>query len=232
MTRRVHVLALCVVVAFGAVTTGCTSTVQGAPVKAQESAPTDVPLLDERDLDGLLLSNSDLNDIAGVELESFYSTQEMNDNADLISDPTCVGAVYPGEEAAYADSGWSAVRDELLLEQGAGDDGHLIEQTMVLFDSAGDANAFFDMSKDVWRSCADSEDITVDGDPWTPEQVQQVDDRLIALKAQVSGSITGTCQHAIGVVSNLIVEGFSCDAADNDDAQTIASRILEDAANN
>lgn len=120
MARRVRVLTLCVAVAFGAMTAGCANTVQGAPVKAKGSAPTDVPLLEERDLDGLLLSNADLDKIAGVDLESFYSTSEMNDNADLVSDPTCVGAVYPGEDAAYADSGWSAVRDELLLEQGAG----------------------------------------------------------------------------------------------------------------
>jgi hypothetical protein len=34
----------------------------------------------------------------------------------------------------------------------------------------------------------------------------------------------------MGVVSNLIVEGFSCDVDDNDDAQTITTRLLEDAA--
>ena len=34
----------------------------------------------------------------------------------------------------------------------------------------------------------------------------------------------------MGVVSNLIVEGFSCDVDDNDDAQKIAAQLLEDAA--
>jgi hypothetical protein len=34
----------------------------------------------------------------------------------------------------------------------------------------------------------------------------------------------------MGVVSNLIVEGFSCDVDDNDDAQTITTQLLEDAA--
>ena len=53
---------------------------------------------------------------------------------------------------------------------------------------------------------------------------------MITLKAEVSGTLEGICQHALGVVSNLIVEGFSCDVADNDDAQVIAAQILEDAA--
>ena len=53
---------------------------------------------------------------------------------------------------------------------------------------------------------------------------------MITLKAEVSGTLEGICQHALGVVSNLIVEGFSCDIADNDNAEVIAAQILEDAA--
>jgi len=34
----------------------------------------------------------------------------------------------------------------------------------------------------------------------------------------------------MGVVSNLVVEGFSCDVNDHDDAQKIASQLLENAA--
>ena len=53
---------------------------------------------------------------------------------------------------------------------------------------------------------------------------------MISLKAEVSGTHEGICQHALGVVSNVIVEGFSCDVDDNDDAQQIATQILENAA--
>ena len=124
-------------VAFGVLTTGCTSTVQGAAVKPHSSVPADdVPPLEESALDGLLLSNSALDKISGVELESLYSAEEMNDNADLVSDVDCLGAIYPGEDAVYDGSDWTAVRDELLLEAGADDDGRLVEQTLVLFDSA------------------------------------------------------------------------------------------------
>jgi hypothetical protein len=34
----------------------------------------------------------------------------------------------------------------------------------------------------------------------------------------------------MGVVSNLIVEGFSCDVEDRDDAEKVTSQILDDAA--
>ena len=44
-------------------------------MKSQGSVPVDdVPPLEESALDGLMLSNKDLDKIAGVELESFYST--------------------------------------------------------------------------------------------------------------------------------------------------------------
>src|SRR5262245_44448854 len=152
MTRLVPVLALCMAVTFGALTTGCTSTVQGAAVKAKGSVPADnIPPIGESDLADLLLSNGDLNKIAGVEMESFYTAEELNDNADLISDVDCLGAVYPGEDAVYGDTNWSAVRDELLLEADAPDDAHLIEQTVVRFGTRDQAVDFFDMSRDVWK---------------------------------------------------------------------------------
>ncbi len=231
MNRLVPVLAVCVAVTFGVLTTGCTSTVDGAAVKSQGSVPLDdVPPLEESALDGLMLSNKALDEIAGVELESIYSTDEMNDNADLVSAVDCLGAIYPGEDAAYDGSGWSAVRDELLLEADAEQDAHLVEQTVVLFDTADEAVEFFDMSKESWNECADAKDITVEGGPWIPDDVRDVSERMISLKAEVSGTIEGICQHALGVVSNVIVEGFSCDVADNDDAEEIATQILEDAA--
>jgi hypothetical protein len=189
-----------------------------------------VPALEDADLEGLMLSNSALNKISGVELESFYSAEEMNDNADLVTDKDCLGAIYPGEKAVYDNTDWTAIRDELLLEASGEEDGRLVEQTLVLFDTSDEAVEFFEASKDTWRKCAQIKDIEVEDGAWVPDQVQDVDERTMSLKAAVSGSLEGTCQHAMGVVSNLIVEGFSCDADDHDDAQKVASQILEDAA--
>ena len=157
MTRLVPVLAVCVAVTFGVMTTGCTSTVEGAAVKSQGSVPADdVPPLEESALDGLMLSNKDLDEIAGVELESFYESEEMNDNADLVSDVDCLGAIYPGEDASYDGSGWTAVRDELLLEAGADEDGHLVEQTVVLFETADAGRRVLrDVQGKLARVCAD-----------------------------------------------------------------------------
>jgi hypothetical protein len=231
MTRQLPVFALCAAVVFGALTTGCTSVVQGAAVKPSSSVPSDdVPPLEESALDGLMLSNNELNDISGVELESFYDSEEMNDNADLISDVDCLGAIYPGEDAVYDGSSWTAIRDELLLEANEDDNGRLVEQTLVLFDTPDDAVEFFDTSKAKWQECSEVKDIEVEDGAWVPDKVQDVDERSISLKAEVSGTLEGTCQHAMGVVSNLIVESFSCDVNDHDDAQKIAAQLLADAA--
>ena len=231
MTRPVSVFALCVAIAFGVLATGCTSTVQGEAVKSRSSVPADdVPALEESALDGLLLSNSDLEKITGVEVESLYSAEEMNDNADLVSNLDCLGAIYPGEDAVYDATDWTAIRDELLLEASGEDNGRLVEQTIVLFDNADHAVEFFDSSKEKWNECAKVKDIDVEDGPWVPDKVVDVNERTISLKAEVSGTLSGICQHAMGVVSNLIVEGFSCDVDDNDDAQKIATQLLEDAA--
>jgi hypothetical protein len=231
MARPLPVFALCVALAFGPVMTACTSTVQGAAVKPSSSVPADdVPPLKESALDGLMLSSSALTKISGVELESLYDSDEMNDNSDLVSDVDCLGAIYPGEDAVYDGVDWTAIRDELLLEASSNDDGRLVEQTLVLFDTSDDAVEFFEASKEKWRECAQIKDIEVEDGAWVPGEVRDVDERSIALKADVSGTLEGTCQHALGVVSNLIVEGFSCDVNDHDDAQQIASQLLEDAA--
>lgn len=224
-------LVLCMAVALGVSTTACTSTVQGVAVKPSSSVPADdVPPLEESALDGLMLSNSALKSISGVELESLYDSEEMNDNAELVSDVDCLGAIYPGEDAVFDGVDWTAIRDELLVESSSSDDGRLVEQTLVLFDTADDAVEFFDTSKAQWRECAQIKDIEVENGAWVPDEVKDVDERSISLKAEVSGTLEGTCQHALGVVSNLIVEGFSCDVNDHDDAQKIASQLLEDAS--
>src|SRR5688500_6539129 len=102
MTRPLAMFVLCVAVALGVSATACTSTVQGAAVKPSSSVPADdVPPLEESVLDGLMLSNSALKSISGVELESLYDSEEMNDNADLVSDVDCLGAIYPGEDAVF-----------------------------------------------------------------------------------------------------------------------------------
>ena len=141
--------ALVMAVAFGVLTTGCTSTVQGAAVKPNSSVPSDdVAPLEESALDGLMLTSSALDKISGVELESLYDAEEMNDNSDVVSDVDCLGAIYPGEDAVYDGSDWTAVRDELLLEAGADEDGRLVEQTLVLFDTPDAAVEFFETSAD------------------------------------------------------------------------------------
>lgn len=231
MTRPLPVFALCVAVVLGVLTTGCTSVVQGSAVKPSSSvASDDVPPLEESALDDLMLGSGALDKISGVELESLYDAEEMNDNSDLVSDIDCLGAIYPGEDAVYEGSDWTAVRDELLLEASADDDGRLVEQTLVLFDTPAEAVEFFESSKARWRECAQNKDIEVEHGAWIPDEVEEIDERSIALKAQVDGTLAGICQHAIGVVSNLIVEGFSCDVNDHEDAQKITSQLLEDAA--
>jgi hypothetical protein len=232
MARLLPTLALCAVVTLGAMTAGCTSTVEGSAVKPKSSAADEVPPLGDLDLDGLMLSTGELESMTGNAWESFYASDELNENADLVSNPDCLGAVYPGESEAYADTAWTATRDELFIDPDGQDDSHIVEQTLVLFDTADEAVEFFEQSRDIWGDCAKSTDTLVEDEPWDADDVQQVGDTMITQSAEVGGTLEGTCQRALGVVSNLIAEGYSCDTVANDEAQQIVTRIMEAAAEN
>ena len=167
-----------------------------------------VPPLEEFALEGLMLSNSELSKIADVDLDSLYTAEEMNDNADLVSDADCLGAIYPGEDAVYDGTDWSAVRDELLLESGGEDDSRLVEQTVVLFGNRDDAVDFFDKSKDVWHECATGQGHHGRRRPVGPRRCPGGQQAADLVESEVSGSVEGTCSHSMGIVSNLIVRGI------------------------
>ena len=70
MARQLSVFALLMAVAFGVLTTGCTSTVQGAAVKPNSSVPSDdVAPLEESGAGRSDAQQQRLEKITGVELE-------------------------------------------------------------------------------------------------------------------------------------------------------------------
>lgn len=230
IAAAVRACAIGAVVAITGLTAGCVQTTGGMAVKPPGPEPADVPLLTESALDRLVLSNQDLNNIIGTEMVPFSSSDSLNDNADLVSEPDCLGAVYPAEMQVYDGTGWTAVRDELFLESGSPDDSHFVEQALVLLDTAETATDLFERSRDQWRDCVrTSRVVIVDDSEWKPADVREVSDQLITQDADVYGD--DTCQHALGVVSNLIVESLSCDVSANDDAEQIVTHILDAAEN-
>jgi hypothetical protein len=224
--------------AVGAVTaasvllSGCVSTVSGSALRAQHAAPIDVPPLTAAKLDGMLLSIGELNGIMGsTRMKVTSELQDMTDHTGEVSDPDCLGAIYGAEEPVYAGSGWTAMRDQVAREPGE-DNEHWVEQTAVLYPSAGKAQKFFDESKSAWQKCSGYSVSVDDADATYLWQIDNVtsENTLITQTTAQQDANGWACQHAMSLVSNVTVEAWGCSYGVKDEAATIANEMVGTAA--
>ncbi|MGE2714922.1 sensor domain-containing protein [Mycolicibacterium litorale] len=225
---RIGAVTLGVAVLLG----GCSNTVSGNAVRPATIAPLDVPPLSESQIGEVLLSIGELNGIVGSTRMTVTSDlEEMTDHSGDVSDPACLGAIYGAEEPVYADSGWTAVRDQVAREPGE-DNQHWVEQTAVLYPSEQQALQFFESSREMWEDCAGAE-LTVDdgvvNSVWDMEPAIADGPVLTQLSVQRDAGGWG-CQHALSAVSNLTVEAWACAFTLSDEAATIAAEMVANAA--
>jgi PknH-like extracellular domain len=225
------------VIALSVLLAGCVQTTGGRAIKAHGSsgpASTNVPPLKESQLNQLLLSAREINEITGAkDMEVTTSAEDMSDHSDVVSDLNCLGAVYGAEMPVYAGSGWSAVRDQVVREP-TGSNDHWVEQTAVLYPSGNKAKDFFNTSRDVWQNCAKSSVAVNDANHtttyfWNFENVKKSGDSIITQDSSQEGANGWACQHALGVVSNLIAESFACGFGVSDEADQIVNQIMDNA---
>ena len=210
---------------------GCVSTVSGTAVRAQHAAPIDVPQLTEVKLDDVLLSVGELNGIMGsTQMKVTSELEEMTDHSGEVSDPDCLGAIYGAEEPVYAGSGWTAMRDQVVREPDA-DNEHWVEQTAVLYPAAEKAQKFFDDSRSSWEKCSGYSVSVDDLDATYLWQIDDVTAEALISQMTVQEDADGWgCQHALSVVSNLTVEAWACSYSIKDEAATIATDMIANAA--
>lgn len=204
-------------------TAGCTNAVTGTAIRA-EGGSAGVPLLTESDLDDLVLDGRDVSRIAGSRMEEFTASQEMTYLADLVSDPSCTGAVFPLDEDVYSVVDWSAARDTIFVDAAGDSEVHVVEQGLVLYDTPAQAQEFFEVSLRQWQRCGALTDLVADESPWLASEVEQPADNLIVQDADHIGY--AQCQHALGVVANLIVESLACDTSFSGEAEAVVAETL------
>lgn len=143
----------------------------------------------------------------------------------------CLYAYGPGENPVYAGSGFTAAfgRDDTAspATPGSKDMDPEAVQYLVLFPSATEATAFFDASSKAWPACAERT-LVAPGDGTSPEanwKVGQVSSSngvlatTIALSMNDNGTtIGGTCQRALTVRNNVVIDVSGCGAKDPGDA--------------
>ena len=147
----------------------------------------------------------------------------MSDNSAVVTPPECVGVIFTAEHQVYADTGFEAMRDQTFgpepyvydPSQTAPTD---IQQTVVVFPSAEQAQAVLAASQKQWQSCSRSEVIRKyqEASPhWNLGRVELNNDILtVAMAKQSAEGGAGACQQVLGVRENVVVSTRTCLAPD------------------
>lgn len=189
-----------------------------------------VPDLSESSLERVLLSEGEINRIIGAsDVRVTGSTAEvLSDLSDNLSDTDCVGVQHTAQEEVYRGSGWTEVRDEVLRDD---ENGYFVNQTVVLFRSSDQAAEFFETSSAQWRECANTTLVETDdeGDStWDIGDVSEVRDNVLSMELVLKGT-RRVCQHAMGVVANLVAETVACSNGISDEAESIVTTTIDNA---
>jgi PknH-like extracellular domain len=219
-------------ISAGALLCGCENTVSGTALRARSATPLDVAPLKESQLDDVLLGIDELDDIVGATRMTFvHQAEAMSDNSTAVSDPDCLGSLFGAEKDVYDTYHWAAMRDEVAREPGSAND-HWVQQTVVLYPAANDAQKMFTDSKAQWEQCGGSAVASDSSDSsyiWEIDDAH-VDDDLISQVIMQEESGGWECQHALSAVSNVTIETFACADGINDEAVSIAQKMIANAA--
>jgi hypothetical protein len=197
-------------------------------------------------LAGLLLPPPDIDAVLGVTGAKSTETADA-----LTEDKTgttfragykfpaeCLYASAAGVAPAYAGSGNTAVhreRDVVSQPPDAPDPDPQVNQVVVLFPSPAEANAYFAAASKSWPACANRQD-TVPGDADNPEihwSVGPVTNANGTLSTAVGVSVTpqggtntsASCQRALTVRNNVVIDIEACRKDAGDAAVKIATQI-------
>jgi hypothetical protein len=213
---------------------GCSSNAnQAIPTVTTSTAP---PPVSDAALDGLLLSAAEINTAMGAtQLSVAAEMRQLADLSALVSRPECLPIFSPAEKQAYANNGWSAVRQENLSEP---PHTHAAVQAVALFPSARQAAAFFTASSESWQACSnDSFSHTMTGgrDVWDVGPISNTNG-ILSTAARIShviydkpapqggGGLTG--QRVLTVRNNVVIDIFTASSTANDPAAAnIAAQI-------
>jgi PknH-like protein len=209
-------LAFLVLAGVSTLVIGCTATVNGKAVAADNSGPLIQNPVAASALDGLLLDVGQINSALGAtSMKVWFNAKAMWDWSSGVSDKDCLAIDGPAQDEVYADTGWTAMRGQRLDD--SADDSkkrkNYAIQAVVAFPSAHDANTFYDSSAQSWSACskrrysdvAPNQPDTV----WTVTEVSKDNGALSTWQIQEGGE-GWTCQRALTVRNNVAIDIVTC----------------------
>ncbi|HUM00233.1 MAG TPA: sensor domain-containing protein [Mycobacterium sp.] len=222
-----HLTAALVIASICILTAGCSSgSNQGTKTSATRSTPTSTtpPVLLDTALPGLLLSPEEVNAAMGATEMTVTKTRfEMSDDSATMEPRECLAVDGSAQAQVYADSGFTAVRDQTLQD---GDNfTHFAEQAVVLFPSAKQASAFVSASAQQWPACHEYTH-TQSASLWAAGPISNANGILSTTATQQNANEPGwACGRALAARNNVVIDVNTCSANPADSAVNIANQI-------
>ncbi|WKG01711.1 sensor domain-containing protein [Mycolicibacterium sp. HK-90] len=182
-----------------------------------EAQPPAPKLLGDADLDALLLSPAQLNILMGTTgMTPRPAVRTMGDHRNLLPNLNCLG-VWQVNEAAIYGEGWSALRQQLLRSPNDDNWDNLVVQSVVTFPSEQDARDFYRQSAERWSKCTDHNvNINLNGQQlpkWRSGPLSETDSQLTIPFTRGEGEQQRSCQRALAVEANVIIDVQACKPA-------------------
>ncbi|MGA9489828.1 MAG: sensor domain-containing protein [Mycobacterium sp.] len=179
----------------------------------------------ERELDTLLLTPAQINPLMGAaDLAIVRKHDSMTDDSSTMKPPECLAIDGSAQTQVYANSGFTAVRDQ-ALNDGNGFT-HYAEQAVVLFPTAKQAKVFFVASGLRWPACHEYTH-TQSKTQWTVDPISDDNGALSTISTQQQAKAGGwACGRALAVKNNVIVDVNTCSANPANSAVDIANQIV------
>nr|WP_165964958.1 sensor domain-containing protein [Mycobacterium eburneum] len=208
------------------VLTGCSTMVDGRAVPADTDGPKPVP---KSAFTHALLDTGEISDIMGASAMTVKTTlDELHEEKDF-PDTTCTAAWMPVENSAYADSGWTSLRGQVLADDTDAPTDHYVIQALVGFKSHTEAQDFFEKTAKDWTSCGDQtftnhhhSDNT--DTRWDFGETTNEDSTLTVTQSQQNTPGWG-CQRAMRVSNNVAIDVIACKMHADDEGTAIIDQI-------
>lgn len=208
------------VLAAGIAVAGCSN----SSTATHPSTPTPVPT---SALDGLFPSVGDVSAVMGTTMTPHESFSITRDHSELLPNLNCLGIWQVGEASIYDPSRYTAIRGQVLRQPDADDWNSLVVQAVVSYPAADAAKKFFNESADRWSHCSNHlVNMTQSGRSQITLTFGALTKTDTALTIPMSSSGRGaSCQRALAVDNNVIVDVSACGQTISNQASSIVSKI-------
>lgn len=222
-------------VSLGFVVVGCVLVAgcgnSGGAARPTTSAPTPttttaaIAPVAEGGLRALLLYPEEIGPIMGAtDMKAHAPHDVLPDDSTTMQPRECLAVDGVAQEQVYARSGFTAVREQTVSD--GEDNAHFVDQAVVLFPTAKQAEAFFEVSAKQWPECREYTH-TQSGSQWTAGRISNADGVLstVATQQNAGDSAWQACGRALTVANNVVVDVNTCSTDPKDSAVVIARQI-------